>query len=151
VRRLLEAFAARRKPDFVIGENYLLRWWLIPRNSVFNIYLHKFMRGDDDRALHDHPWVNCSIVLSGCYDEVTPSGKKRRGAGSIVFRMATARHRLDLPIINGGISYCWTLFITGPRVRQWGFWCPQGFVHWRDFTSPTDSSKTGRGCGEVDA
>lgn len=30
---------------------YLLRWYIIP----LNVYLHKFMRSDDDRALHDHP------------------------------------------------------------------------------------------------
>ena len=50
----------RRAPDFVIGGSdnpYLLRWFLIPRNPVFNVYLHKFMRSDDDRALHTHPWL----------------------------------------------------------------------------------------------
>lgn len=47
-----------RAPDFYIGGNanpYLLRWWVIPRNRFFNVYLHKFLRDDDDRALHDHP------------------------------------------------------------------------------------------------
>lgn len=37
----------RRKPDFVIGDPanpYLLRWYVIPRNKVFNIYLHKFCK-----------------------------------------------------------------------------------------------------------
>ena len=40
----------------VIGKNYLSRWHIIPRNRYFNIYLHKFVGSDDDRALHDHPW-----------------------------------------------------------------------------------------------
>lgn len=137
-----------RKPDFIIGDSYMLRWWIIPRNRWFNIYLHQIRKSDDDRALHDHPWANCSIVLKGGYNEVTPKGTFWRRPGSIVFRRATARHRLELPVRNGGINYCWTLFITGPWQRSWGFWCPQGFVHWRDFTSPEDSSKTGRGCGE---
>lgn len=56
-----------RKPDFVIGDlsnPYLLRWWVIPRNRFFNVYLHKFLRDDDDRALHDHPWWSMSIILS---------------------------------------------------------------------------------------
>lgn len=148
IRRWLERFALRRKPDFIVGDSYLLRWWVIPRNRWFNIYLHQFRRSDDDRALHDHPWWNCSIVLSGCYDEVMPQATKRRKAGSVVFRHATARHRLELPVINGGQSYCWTLFITGPRVREWGFWCPQGFVHWKDFTSPADVGQIGRGCDQ---
>lgn len=64
----------RRAPDVVIGEvhrPYLLRWWVIPRNPVFNVYLHRFMRSDDDRALHDHPWSNLSILLRGSYGEHT--------------------------------------------------------------------------------
>lgn len=43
--------------DFTIGGHerpYLLRWFIIPRNRFFNIYLHKFLRSDDDRALLDH-------------------------------------------------------------------------------------------------
>jgi hypothetical protein len=71
-----------------------------------------------------------------------------RKAGSIVFRRGVSRHRIELPIINGGLSYCWTLFITGPRYREWGFWCPQGFVHWKKFTSPHDSQVTGKGCDQ---
>jgi hypothetical protein len=150
MRRFLERFARWREPDFVIGDNYLVRWWIIPRNRWFNIYLHNIRRSDDDRALHDHPWWNCSIVLAGCYDEVTPRGTFRRHAGSFVFRRATAQHRLEMPVTNGETGNTWTLFITGPRVREWGFWCPQGFVHWKWFTDPEDSSKTGRGCGEHD-
>lgn len=146
----------RRKPDFVIGDDYLRRWWMIPRNPWFNIYLHRINRSDDDRALHDHPWWNCSIVLKGGYWEWMPTrvGSREnalkhqicrriwRGAGSIVFRRAKAAHRLE--VAEG--EHAWTLFITGPRIREWGFWCPQGWRHWREFTSPDDSSKTGRGC-----
>ena len=44
----------KRPADFVIGppeRPYLLRWWIIQRNRFFNIYLHKFLRSDDDLAL----------------------------------------------------------------------------------------------------
>lgn len=61
-----------RPPDFIIGGSnrpYMLRWWLIRRNRFFNIYLHKFLRSDDDRALHDHPWLNMSYLLDGEYIE----------------------------------------------------------------------------------
>ena len=61
-----------RAPDFIIGgaeDAYMLRWWVIPRNRWFNIYLHKILRDDDPRALHDHPWWNISIVLKGGYLE----------------------------------------------------------------------------------
>lgn len=42
----------------------------------------------------------------------------------------------------------WTLFLTGPKVRTWGFWCPKGFVPWFDFVKPEASGEVGRGCGE---
>ena len=47
------------------------RWWVIPRNKWFNVYLHHFLRSDDDRALHDQPWWNLSILLDGEYTEHT--------------------------------------------------------------------------------
>lgn len=44
----------------------------------------------------------------------------------------------------------WSLFAMGPYERTWGFHCPKGWVHWRDFTDPTSGgNKTGRGCGEM--
>lgn len=137
----------RRDPDFVItrsdGEIYLRRWWVIPRNRWFNIYLHHILADDDDRALHDHPWVNCSIVLKDGYDEITPKGTFRRKAGSIVFRRAVALHRL---VVGGGAA--WTLFITGRRKRDWGFQCPQGWVVWWDFVDPDNPGTKGPGCGQ---
>ena len=50
---------------------YLTRWHMIPRNPWFNIYLHFFVHGDDDRALHDHPWRSWSLLLDGGYREHT--------------------------------------------------------------------------------
>lgn len=50
---------------------YLCRWHLIPRNPWFNLYLHKFVHGDDDRAKHDHPWRSWSLLLDNGYREHT--------------------------------------------------------------------------------
>lgn len=146
-------FSLRRPPDFVIGPKdspYLRRWWVIPRNRWFNIYLHNILHDDDDRALHDHPWANMSLVLKGGYWEVTPTGKFWRGRGSIVFRRATEAHRLALSWDSRTTygSPCWTLFITGPVVREWGFHCRTHWVHWREFVNSRDSGLVGRGCGE---
>ncbi|MCB1886271.1 MAG: hypothetical protein KDH20_01580 [Rhodocyclaceae bacterium] len=138
---------SRRPPDVVIGGHqrpYLLRWHVIPRNRRFNVYLHRFMRSDDDRALHDHPWWNVSILLRGRYLEHTPGSVVERRAGRLsgfAARRAEAAHRIEL--IDGPV---WTLFVTGPRVREWGFWCPQGWRHWKIFTSEHDSGEVGRGC-----
>ncbi len=134
-----------RKPDFIIGPHdapYLRRWWVIPRNRWFNIYLHQILASDDDRALHDHPWVNCSIILKGRYREITPTKVSERRAWRPVLRRAVAAHRL---VILPGES-CWSLFITGPIVRQWGFHCPKGWRIWTEFVNARDSGQIGKGC-----
>jgi hypothetical protein len=119
-----------RKPDLTIGSEedpYLRRWWVIPRNPVFNIYLHHILRPDEE-VFHDHPWWNMSIVLKGMYYETTPKGRFLRRAGSVVFRYAKALH--SLAPLSGG---CWSLFITGPRFRTWGFACPKGWIPFYQF------------------
>ena len=147
-------------PDFIIGgkdDPYMLRWWVLPRNKWFNVYLHKILRDDDDRALHDHPSDNCSLILRGRYREVTlcrndlafiersdliaagvPHCAYTRKAGTVTRRKAEWPHRLEL--IDG--QPCWTLFITGPRRREWGFHTANGWVHWKDFTDPNDRGVT---------
>lgn len=150
----LIAWALARKPDFVIGGEerpYLLRWFVIPRNPLFNIYLHQFRRSDDDRALHDHPWVNLSIVLvEGQYTEheILAGGvcvKSVRAAGAWRLRRSgKMAHRVELTD-----GHCWTLFVTGPRYREWGFHCPEaGWTHWTRFTASDDKGAVGRGCDQ---
>lgn len=150
-KRLVRPFW--REPDFFIGGKdnpYLLRWWVIPRNRFFNVYLHKFLRDDDDRALHDHPWLSLSVILRGGYIEHTATEVRRREAGSVVFRRAKHAHRIELLregfCLARTVVPAWTLFITGPRIREWGFHCPRGWVHWKEFTSEVDSGNVGKGC-----
>ncbi len=143
----LAAMRPDRAPDFIIGapaRPYMLRWYLLPRNDVFNIYYHRILRDDDDRALHDHPWPSFSIMVTGRMVEVTPDGERLIRAGDCVYRGPEFAHRLQLV---GGVP-AETLFITGPKVRDWGFHCPGGFVHWRDFVGD-DPGQIGRGCGEM--
>lgn len=193
-----------RKPDFRIGREgdwYMDRWYIIPRNRWFNIYLHHLMRDDDPTALHDHPWWNISIVLKGGYYEVMPANPptnpawfeywastkpklpqhyahwadaegsvaaayyqphavyaKWRGPGSIIVRRATDAHRLVLPDRTDGWGDplddeskhdSWSLFITGPKKREWGFWCPKGWKHFAEFIKVNkDGNEVGAGCGE---
>ena len=140
------------QPHFKIGGNespYMLRWFLLPRNGRFNIYLHKFLRDDEDRALHDHPWWFISIMVKGGYVETTPEGVKTRSAPSIAYRPATARHRVALhKNEDGSAKPCWTIVITGRKAREWGFWCPKGFVHWEKFVAQDDEGNIGKGCGD---
>lgn len=113
---------ARRPPDFIVGsaaDPYLLRWWVLPRNSLFNVYVHIFNKSDQDRALHDHPFHSVSLALSGPMGEVIrchdgSETMRLVSAGDLVFRSATHAHRMVI-----GVPGRATLFITGPRVREW--------------------------------
>lgn len=135
----------QRTPDFVIGDNYLRRWWMIPRNPLCNVYLHEINKSDDDRALHDHPWANRSLIIAGSYHEITPDGEFLRQAGDVIERDAETLHRLVVEPGKRVIS----LFMTGPVLRDWGFACPKGWVPWQDFVDARDSGQVGRGCGEM--
>lgn len=165
---------------------YLTRWHIIPRNPWFNIYLHYFEHGDDDRALHDHPWRSASLILDGRYIEHTtewmyetpleataegvsmhtyrlhrmfsPGDGRTYVEGSVSknagrwpgqnafdytqefstgdFRMLNADHMHMLELFGNNDEPCWTLFITGPRKRRWGFACG-GDEGWRDFSKYT--------------
>lgn len=191
IRLRLERWAkhkiATTPPDFIIrpkGVDQTLRWFVIPKNPLFNIYLHKFVESDEDRALHDHPWVNCSILISGEYQEHIRHEAKgrllivntllriptvwieslRRRQGFCYFRRPSTAHRVELiteikvdhiswnglnDFSVGGLRISKpviTLFITGPRVRNWGFWCPKGWRRWQDFCDVRDKGFIGRGC-----
>lgn len=142
-------------PHFIIGPRYLLRWYVIPRNPLLNVYLHKFLHDDEDRALHDHPWWFVSVMLKGEYHEVVDGygpieeNVISRRFPSVVYRPATHAHRVTLSTdIDGNPWPCWTLVITGRVTRDWGFHCKDRWVHWKEFTSTVDYGQIGKGCGE---
>lgn len=166
IRNRILAWARRREPDFLIGgaENpYLRRWRLLPRNRFFNVYVHQFLRSDDDRALHDHPWMfNASWMLDGWYVEHTiraggVAERAEMASGDFKFRWGPAPHRVELLTVadffksqpnNQRPVPCWTLFITGPVVRTWGFHCPRRWIPWREFVDARDAGLVGKGCSE---
>lgn len=148
--RLLE-WARQAEPDVVIGRGYLHRWYVAPRPETgCNVYLHRFLGSDDDRALHDHPWDSRSVVIAGEVIEhvgrpgvefVGFSEQRTHLAGAIVEREADTPHRIEIR------SEAWTLFMTGPKLREWGFWCSHSWRHWREFVDERDHGQIGRGCG----
>jgi hypothetical protein len=93
-RLLVRTVAMKRRPDRVIGGQdgtpYMLRWYLLRHPNAADVlqatgwrrrwlehrykhgaslYLHCFLRSDDDRALHDHPWNWATLLLRGEYKE----------------------------------------------------------------------------------
>jgi hypothetical protein len=100
------------------------------------VYLHLQVASDPERPLHDHPWDNQSVILSGGYIErhvkKMPWGRieePRRFVGQTVQRLAEEAHRLILP---PDVPYTLTLFTTGPVRREWGFWINdyRGYPTW---------------------
>jgi hypothetical protein len=129
----------RRKPDKILapaGVPYLYRWHVVPRSNIGNVYFHIQVADDPQEELHDHPWDNQSVILSGAYYEwcavydrtngkVRQAEKRWCGQGAVIQRPATMAHRLMMPV---AILYTMTLFSTGPVIRKWGYWTAAGWV-----------------------
>jgi hypothetical protein len=169
-RAAIEAVAAGHYiviPGRQDSDAYLARYWLTPPkkdedgySSAESIVLHQFIRGDDDGALHNHPYDFVTTILSGGYDEVTgelvnggvwlsEQGRPRsvvwvgpaekdwkttpRRAGDQVRKEARQVHMATNPLPD-----TWTLVQTGVRCNDWGFYPPgKPFVPWRQFVQHT--------------
>jgi len=140
--KLLEKLGRKRiVMDRVENEPHLERYYLLLRERErfpFNIFLHKFLKSDPD-DVHDHPWPYATLVLKGGYWEWIPHfdtvGRKIgeyqvwRGPGH--FRVSKARsfHRIELdPDITA-----WTLFMPGPKQREWGFLVRNQWIQWEEY------------------
>lgn len=156
-----------RQPDLIIGPRdnpQTLRWQLLKFRG-WQLCLHKWLRSDEDRALHDHSGDNISLLLNRGYWEVV-----RRftwnDSGVIVshqdrwtfrwplipyFRRAETPHRIVMGEHRRGLPV-WSLWFRWPPRRDWGFHCPKGWKHWRDFLSSRNdyyadgTSEVGPGC-----
>jgi hypothetical protein len=111
------------------NEPYLERYYLFLKDRdrfPFNVFLHKFLKGDPD-DVHDHPWPYATLILKGGYYEWLPQFDSKgnkiaemcvwRGPGSFRVCRANSYHRIELdPSVTA-----WTLFMPGPKKRDWGF------------------------------
>jgi len=94
---------------------YLIRWLIDVR--LFSIRIHNFRGSDDSRALHDHSWGFLTFILKGWYDDVGENTTERMKPGMVRYRAAEHKHTVQV-----GPDGCWTLILTGPRIREFGFW-----------------------------
>lgn len=133
---------------------YLNRWYVL-RTQRLGIFIHQFVRSDEDRALHDHPWSFLVIPLWGGYIEHSdttledadfldllkltsaqaeeafesrrvPRSRRVWPIISTRYRSTKYRHRVEL--IKG--RHSWSLFFRFTKVREWGFWPKDGFIQW---------------------
>lgn len=103
------------------------RWALIVFG--YGLRLHHWIGDDDNRAFHDHPWWMLIFMLKGKYVDVNPyeygenwdvvSADLVGFRDRFRFRPAEWKHRIKLVY-----GECWTVVLTGPKVRNWGFWIP---------------------------
>lgn len=108
---------------------YVATWWGL------TFYLHRFVSGDSERSLHNHPFNAASFVLCGRYTEEIVQDICPHAPGGVIAHHRTVRwfnyipgnkfHRITEPRPG-----TWTLFIRGPRLRLqtdgdpekgWGF------------------------------
>ncbi len=158
-----------RDPDLIIGPRdnpQTLRWHLL-KIGGWQLALHKWLRSDEDRALHDHRADNISFILSPQgYDEIVGwedrEWSRVKQAVHTVFRTTTLRRRAlwlyfrkaEDPhrVVLRDSRPVWSLWLRWPARREWGFWCPKGWRTWqdfcnsRDYSAPGSTSEVGRGC-----
>ena len=126
-------------------DGYLNRWYILPHNNWFNIYLHQFIGSDVDRCLHDHPWWSVSFLLKGKLQELMQDTDKyilgpnmllrSRGIRWMIPYVRSAIHRHRIILIS---DEAWTIFITGPKIRAWGFWPKGSWVPWKEYLGDKD-------------
>lgn len=158
-----------RAPDLIIGDpkNPVYYRWQLFKIRGFQLCLHKWMRSDDDRALHDHQGDSISFILNGGYTEIVRHTWMWPGWDGIyrntqdvphwrhmwwpIYRKAETPHRV---VLRWDSAPVWSLWFRWPPRREWGFHCPKGWKHWKDFLNSrgdyyaAGTSETGKGCGE---
>jgi hypothetical protein len=108
------------------SDPYLERWIIW---CGISLRLHKFHKGDDDRAYHDHPWWFISLPI-GSYQEHTPQNTpKKIKACRLYFRRAKHQHIVKLL----STKPVWTIILTGRKTRNWGFWNGSQFTRADDW------------------
>lgn len=151
-RYAMQLIAHARKTPYFDLPGYMERWWLFKDKkflgATWSCRVHRILRSDLDRHLHDHPYFNVSVILEGCYWEEmfdTPERRPRfapslllpqtfrrlRLPGDIVVREAEVAHRLDT------VGPVWTLWLVRTdQKRAWGFHTQEGWVHWKEYLGP---------------
>lgn len=141
-------FGLETNTVFINDEKYLDRWIFYVGGPC--IRLHRFWRGDDDRAVHDHPWTFWTFPLADYTEMVeneSPEFNQRIRdwgwwrhlhlvkAWRLHKRPAKYRH-LVVGRADKQKKPFWTIVFAAHRSNKWGFWpTPYTFVYWRNWDS----------------
>jgi hypothetical protein len=135
IARMLDA-AGRKRIIFDRETNkpYLARYYYQSYRPYCRVVIHNVLKSDV-AGLHDHPWPASTYILSGGYwesklinENADPSSisqesnieKVWRGPGYHGEFKSDHYHRLELDPDKAGTS-TWTLFMMGPKEKDWGF------------------------------
>lgn len=116
-----------------VDSEYIVRLHLV-KTPWFAICLHWIKKPDPEPFVHDHPVSFLSLICRGWYYE--------RRAWGIQFNQwwnfvrATDTHSITLCDPNT-VTICF----MGPKVREWGFHTPDGWVYWRDYYAKQRAAK----------
>ncbi len=103
------------------GEPYLQRYFVSEIDGV-QTWLHRFLRNDQERHLHSHPWDAVSEVLVGGYREALEHGIATHKAGDINVIGKEKLHRIIKVEPN-----TWSRIRINPdRESEWYFVNEQG-------------------------
>ena len=144
LHQLSTRFPVQRIFDASGASLYLERFMLLDLGPhVGRLVLHRFARSDAARELHNHPWYGVALILWGGYREErrvwNPTGGglesvrvRHLRPGNLNFLAPHTFHRADLTVHES-----WSLFLTGPIVQSWGFWCRDTgrYTPWREFVA----------------
>lgn len=114
------------------GSPYLERWFIAIAGWTFR--LHRFHRGDEDRAMHDHPWAFWTFPFTGYYERYATDFNRSSAIRYVKpwrfhYRPRLFRHIVLHP--NGKTPW-WTFVIAAAKTDSWGFWpSPREFIPWR--------------------
>lgn len=121
-QRLHRKWEVRLAEDHLCETGVYLRRWRV-ETPWFSVRVHHWLHSDDSRNVHDHPWDFVTVILRGSYVDEGRNGRQRVRAGRAYYRPATHAHWVHL---DRGPA--WTLVLTGPKIRRWGFWLDRGWV-----------------------
>jgi len=121
----------------VEGKRYLERYYL-GQVGIWTFYLHRFVKEEDERSVHDHPWSWAfALILCGGYQEervkhVDPergwsSGYRNMFPGRLNIIRPYHFHRIKAPQED-----TWTLFGHTAKMKEWGFLekiAPKGILY----------------------
>jgi hypothetical protein len=111
------------------GHRQLLRLRVI-ETPLFAVWVHRHLRPDPGRHLHDHPASFVTWIIKGGYRESRKAAKPlHHKRWSFRYMKAEWPHSIleldEVPTI--------TILLVGRRRRPWGFDTPTGWMHHVDY------------------